>query len=173
MAEPPTPAPGMHDALARRTGFLVSRLGVLATRHFSERIESIGLTPRMWGALNVLAAEGPISQQQLGRSIAMDPSSMVSTIDELEAQGWVQRRPHPTDRRAHALHLTPAGRRTLARGRRLAQRAEDELLAPLDAAERRQLHELLLRLLGAAGALDLGPGRGPGDPLRTPGPARH
>ena len=64
-----------------------------------------------------------MTQQQLGRAIGMDPSSMVSTIDELEAKGWVERRRHPTDRRAYALHITDAGRETLtarppARGRR-------------------------------------------------------
>ena len=66
----------------------------------------------------------------------------------------VQRRRHPTDRRAHALHITDEGRQTLARGRRLAGAAQNELLAPLDDAERAQLHELLLRLAVAAGVPD-------------------
>jgi DNA-binding MarR family transcriptional regulator len=42
--------------------------------------------------------------------------------------------------------VTARGRQTLARGRELAKRAQEELLAPLDEEERRQLHELLLRL---------------------------
>jgi DNA-binding MarR family transcriptional regulator len=83
--------------------------------------------------------------------VGIDPSSMVSTIDELEARGLVERRSHPTDRRAHALHVTPAGRRTLAAGRKLAKGAQADLLAPLDDAERAQLHELLLRLVGGIG----------------------
>jgi DNA-binding MarR family transcriptional regulator len=77
---------------------------------------------------------------------------MVSTIDELEAKGWVERRRHPTDRRAYALHITEAGRDTLTRARRLAAGTQNELLAPLDDAERAQLHDLLLRLVAAAGA---------------------
>jgi DNA-binding MarR family transcriptional regulator len=142
-------APGMHAALVRNTGYLISRCGMYATRHFAERIESVGLTPRMWGALNVLDVEGPVSQQQLGAAIGMDPSSMVGTIDELESRGLVQRRPHPSDRRAHALHLTDAGRDTLTRGRSVAHAAQEELLAPLDAADRARLHELLLRIAEA------------------------
>jgi DNA-binding MarR family transcriptional regulator len=71
---------------------------------------------------------------------------MVATIDELEKSGLVERRPHPTDRRAHALHVTDKGRETLARGRKLARHAQEELLAPLSAREREQLHDLLLRL---------------------------
>jgi DNA-binding MarR family transcriptional regulator len=157
MSEPASAAPGLHSALVRNTGYLVSRLGVFASRHFSERLEILKLTPRMWGALNVLDAEGPITQQQLGRSIGMDPSSMVSTIDELESQGLVQRQPHPSDRRAHAVHVTPSGRQTLQRGRALARDAQDELLAPLDADERHQLHGLLLRLAIGAGTLSSAP----------------
>src|SRR5438309_1568254 len=143
MSGPPTVPPGLHAALVRHTGYLISRVGFYAQRQFSARIEQLGLTPRMWGALNVLDAEGAISQQELGKSIGMDPSTMVSTIDELESRGLVQRRSHPTDRRAHALHLTDEGRDTLKRGRALAAQAQNELLAPLDAKERKLLHHLL------------------------------
>jgi DNA-binding MarR family transcriptional regulator len=71
---------------------------------------------------------------------------MVSTIDELEAAGLVERHRHPSDRRAHALHLTDEGRARLARGRGLAKQAQEDLLAPLNATERKQLHDLLFRL---------------------------
>ncbi len=143
---PDGPPFALHDALTRNTGFLISRMGMMAQRAFGERIAEVGLTPRGWGALNVLDTEGAVTQQRLGVCIGMDPSSMVSTIDELEAEGLVERRRNPQDRRAHALHITEQGRSTLAEGRKIARRAQDELLAPLSAEERRQLHDLLLRL---------------------------
>jgi DNA-binding MarR family transcriptional regulator len=151
MAESSSGAPLLHPALVRNTGYLLSRLGFYASRQFAERLATVGLTPRMWGAMNLLDHEGDVSQQQLGRAIGMDPSSVVSTIDELEAKGWVERRRHPTDRRAYALHITDAGHETLAGARRLAGGTQNELLAPLDEAERAQLHGLLLRLVAAAG----------------------
>jgi len=141
------PSPLVHRALARNTGFLISRLGMLTAKHFAERMATIGLTPRMWGALNVLDAEGAITQHALGTCVGMDPSTMVSTIDELESRRLVERRRNPHDRRAYALHITEQGRDTLARGREIARRAQEELFAPLGAEERKQLHELLLRLL--------------------------
>jgi DNA-binding MarR family transcriptional regulator len=136
----------LHAALMRHTGFLISRMGIVAQKRFAERIESLGLTPRMWGALNVLDVEGAITQHALCKGVGIDPSSMVSTIYELEEKGLFERRRHPSDRRAHALHVTAKGRQTLARGRELATKAQDELLAPLNEQERQQLHELLLRL---------------------------
>jgi MarR family transcriptional regulator, lower aerobic nicotinate degradation pathway regulator len=146
MKEIPAVPPRLHEALLRQTGFLISRVGMVAQKRFAERLEQLELTTRMWGALNVLDAEGPTTQGSLCKSVGMDPSSMVATIDELEAKGLVERRPHPTDRRAHALHVTDSGRATLARGRELARRAQDDLLAPLTSDEREQLHGLLLRL---------------------------
>jgi DNA-binding MarR family transcriptional regulator len=138
--------PIIHGALTKHTGFLLSRVGMVASKQFAEQIEQIGLSPRMWGALNVLDAEGTITQQALGKSTGIDPSSMVATIDELETAGLVERQTHPTDRRAYALHMTDAGRETLAQGRKLAKGAQEKLLAPLDASERAQLHELLLKI---------------------------
>jgi DNA-binding MarR family transcriptional regulator len=145
------PGPLLHPALLRNTGYLISRLGFYASKQFGERLATMGLTPRTWGAMNMLDHEGDVSQQQLGRAAGIDPSSMVSTIDELEAKGWVERRRRPTDRRAYALHITDAGHDTLTRARRLAGSTQNELLAPLDEAERAQLHGLLLRLLDAFG----------------------
>jgi DNA-binding MarR family transcriptional regulator len=122
-------------------------MGHVASKQFSARLEKLGLTTRMWGALNVLDVEGPLNQQVLGKCTGIDPSSMVSTVDDLEAAGLVERRRHPSDRRAHAIHITENGRETLTRGRQLARGAQEDLLAPLTAEERKQLHELLLRLV--------------------------
>jgi DNA-binding MarR family transcriptional regulator len=146
---PPGP-PAIHRALLKHTGFLLARVGHVAAKQFSERIAQLGLTTRMWGALNVLDAEGETTQQFLGKCTGIDPSSMVATIDDLEARGLVERRPHPSDRRAHALHLTEQGREVLARGRRLARGAQEDLLAPLDNEQRKNLHDLLLRLAVAS-----------------------
>lgn len=140
----------LHPALMRHTGFLISRMGTLAQRRFAERLDPLGLTPRMWGAMNVLESDAPMTQHALGRCVGIDPSSMVATVDELEAKGMVERRPHPTDRRAHALHLTAKGKRTLARGRELARNSQEELLAPLSDEERERLHDYLVRVAEAA-----------------------
>ncbi len=131
----------------KHTGFLLARMGHVASKQFSARLEQLGLTTRMWGALNVLDVEGPLNQQVLGKLTGIDPSSMVSTVDDLEAAGLVERRRHPSDRRAHAIHITESGRETLTRGRQLARTAQEDLLAPLSSVERKQLHELLVRLV--------------------------
>ena len=73
---------------------------------------------------------------------------MVVVLDELERDGLAERRPHPSDRRKHAVHLTRKGERMLAKARELAEAYGEELLAPLDAKERDELRVLLRKLAG-------------------------
>jgi DNA-binding MarR family transcriptional regulator len=149
MSESP---PSLHAALMRYTGYLLSRAGASGQRQFAERLATLGLTPRTWGAMNVLDVEGPASQHTIGRLTGTDPSSMVATIDELEERGLVQRRRHPSDRRAHELHITEAGYETLRRGRKLAGQAQAELLSPLNETEREQFHDMLRRIVEHVGS---------------------
>ena len=82
--------------------------------------------------------------------MAIDPSAMVKLINELEDSGLAERRRRPGDRRAWEVTITPKGRRTLERSRRLAGQVEDEVLGGLSTADRRQLLTLLRRALLSA-----------------------
>jgi DNA-binding PadR family transcriptional regulator len=73
----------------------------------------------------------------------IDPSTMVSLVDRLERAGLAKRRPHPQDRRAREVLVTPKGRRTLKRARELGEEVEGDVLRGLSPAERRQLVTLL------------------------------
>jgi DNA-binding MarR family transcriptional regulator len=100
--------------------------------------------------LNVLAVREGAIQQKLGSAMGIDPSTMVSLIDELESAGLARRRPDPRDRRARQVSITPKGRRLLQRARKIASEAEDEVLRGLTAAERRELLRLLRRAFSSA-----------------------
>jgi DNA-binding MarR family transcriptional regulator len=148
--------PLVHNALTRYTGFLLSRAGFTSMKGFAEAMEPIGLTPRLWGMLNILEHERGISQQQLGASIGIDPSSIVAAVDDLEARGLAERKRDPNDRRAYALHLTELGTTTLKNGRKHAAAAQATLLQALTAEEQAELHRLLSKILGV-GADDPSP----------------
>lgn len=96
--------------------------------------------------MNIIAAHPGVSQQALSEQTGIDTSSMTALIDELEALGLAERRAHPSDRRARAIHLTAAGEQALARGRQVAAGLQRELFAGLSPSERRTLHELLVKL---------------------------
>jgi DNA-binding MarR family transcriptional regulator len=134
------------ERLAARPGFLVSQLGFHGARRFNAKLEPLGIRAPHFGLLVRLGAFDGQTQQQLADSMAVHRNAMVGLIDELERLGLVERRRHPTDRRAYALHLTEAGRAALAKAQRAADQHDDELLEPLDESDRRRLIDLLARL---------------------------
>ena len=136
--------------IAEFAGQLFFRLWRASHTRVAEALESIGLTPALFGVLNVLGARNGAIQQELGSAMGIDPSTMVSLIDELEGAGLAKRRPHPQDRRARQVSITPQGRRALQRARKLAIEAEDDVLEGLTATERRELLKLLRRALSVA-----------------------
>jgi len=131
-------------------GQLLFRLWRVSHTRTAEALESLGLTTALFALLNVLGTHEGAIQQELGAAMSIDPSTMVSLIDQLEAAGLANRRPRPTDRRAREVVITPKGRRVLEQARQLAMQVEDDVLRGLSGAERRQVLALLRRALDSA-----------------------
>jgi DNA-binding MarR family transcriptional regulator len=72
---------------------------------------------------------------------------VVLFLDVLEKDGWVQRRRHPTDRRAHHVHLTDAGRKRFIRIGKKLDAAQTKALAGLSHGEQAELEKLLTKLI--------------------------
>ena len=142
--------PSSEVDVAEFAGQLFFRLWRALHARTAEVLETIGLTPPLFALLNVLGARKGAIQQEIGSAMGIDPSTMVSLIDQLESAGLAQRRPHPKDRRAREVVITPKGRRVLKQARQLALQVEDDVLRGLDDAERRQLLTLLRRALSSA-----------------------
>ena len=137
--------------LTERPGFLLSQVGFHSAELFSAGLAPLGLQPRHFGLLTQLAAADGQSQQQLADLLAIHRNAMVGLLDDLEVRGLVERRRHPRDRRAHAVHLTPSARRLLDRATAIADAHDEKILAPLDSAERRELVRLLQRVADDSG----------------------
>jgi MarR family transcriptional regulator, lower aerobic nicotinate degradation pathway regulator len=142
--------------LEARVGYLLFRLGRTQSSLFVDALEPLGMRPKHFALLNLADLSEGSSQQELGRQLGLDSSGLVSVIDDLEAQGLVERRRDAADRRRYAIHLTRAGRTKLSRAREAVKLRGEELLAPLSADERETLHDLLSRV-AAAGERDLRP----------------
>ena len=140
-AESPAATP-----LSERPTFLLSQIGHYAAARFAERLAPLGLQNRHFGLLTHLAAGDGQTQQQLADAMGIHRNVMVGLVDDLEDRGLVQRRRHPADRRAHALHLTPAARDLLSQAQRAADEHDAELLAGLDGTDQATLIALLQRI---------------------------
>ncbi len=160
--------PGPDQPLAGRANFLLSQLGFHIAQTFAARLAPLGIAPNHFGLLTHLEHGEGSTQQQLADALGIHRKVMVGLLDDLEQRGLVERRRHPADRRAHALHLTGAARTLLPRARGVADQHEEEVLAALDARERAQLIAVLQRLADHTGHP---PGVHPG--LRHPGVRSH
>ena len=142
--------PSSETDMAEFAGQLFFRLWRVSHERTAEALEKVGLTPPLFALLKLLGAREGAIQQEIGQAMGIDPSTMVSLIDQLERAGLAKRRTHPKDRRAREVSITPKGRRTLERARGLATRVEDDVLRGLSATERRRLLKLLRRALTSA-----------------------
>jgi DNA-binding MarR family transcriptional regulator len=97
--------------------------------------------------LTSLSQQGAASQAELGRRLSIDRSDLHALLAELERDGLVARVRDERDRRRNVVTMTPAGRSALVRLDQRMDAAQDALLEPLSADERRELSRLLQKLL--------------------------
>lgn len=116
-------------------------------RDFQGSVGELGISPGRAGMLLLIDANPGLSQSRLAGAIGLDRSTLVPILDDLERRGWVERRPG-VDRRTNGLTLTAAGGRFLAALRQRVLDHEKRVASRLNAAERRQLLDLLARIAG-------------------------
>src|SRR3954451_10556699 len=102
------------------------RLALLraARRIRSQRVNT-SVTLSQLSALATVGKCGPMSAGELAAIERVQPPSMTKILASLEAEGWLQRSPHPDDRRQSIISITTAGRELLD----AEPRARDEWLA--------------------------------------------
>jgi MarR family transcriptional regulator, lower aerobic nicotinate degradation pathway regulator len=136
--------------VAEFAGQLFFRLWRASHTRTADALAALGLTPALFAILNFLGHRGAAIQLEIANAMGIDPSALVSLIDELERAGLARRRPHPDDRRAREVTLTAKGRRSLEKARQAALDVEGQVLRGLEADERRELLRLLRTALDAA-----------------------
>jgi DNA-binding MarR family transcriptional regulator len=137
-----TPRPSFE----RGTGFLLSRLGAMASRWWSEVLREHGLTLNEYTSLVVTSELGPLGQVRLAQLVAIDPRNVVAVIDALAAGGLVQRDVDPDDGRRRVVTVTAAGRRRLDAVATRAATTSNEFLDALNRREQHELNRLLQRV---------------------------
>lgn len=130
----------------RQLGFLLKDVSRRYTRRFEERAQMLSLTLPQCRALAYLENNEGVSQKRLAELTELDPMTLVRILDRMEADGWVQRRFDPADRRAHTLWLTPNARPVLDHMAQLIAEIRAEALQGLSTEERARLVDLLERV---------------------------
>lgn len=127
----------------RNFGFLVGDITRLLRRAFDERARSIGVTRPQWGVLSVLASHEGINQGGLAEMMEVEPITLCRMIDRLQEADLIERRRHPTDRRAWCLYLTDKARIQIDDLRPLADEVMTMALEGISVEEQAALEQAL------------------------------
>ena len=108
-----------------------------------------GLTFARTELLGLLRDDGPAMMKDLANSLGVTARNMTAMVDAMEASGLVVRRPHPTDRRATLVGLTPRGESVADGARRSSAGRFGRIFDDLSRTEQQQFLESITRLLAA------------------------
>lgn len=135
------------------TSYLESLIGYNARRaalaiigSFLEHMAVYDLRPVDFSVLSLITHNPGITSRQLCSALSILPPNLVGMINALEKRGLIARRPHPHDRRATGLHLTPAGQTLMHEAEQTASELEARASSGLTANERKTLMRLLQKI---------------------------
>lgn len=121
---------------------------IAAYKDFEENARRFGQAPRYYGLLGLIETNPGLSQTQLAGYLHLVRASIVPILDKLSADGIVERRLDPNDKRVRRLWLTPNGRKLMSKLSVVAQQHEARMFAGFSKDEK----QMLLRLLQRADA---------------------
>lgn len=145
---PPSDTPKAIELglLPELLGYHLRRAQLAVFQDFARAVGHGELTPAQFGALVVIERNPGLSQTELGLTLSIDRSTLVTVIDRLEGRGLVERADAPRDRRSYALHISQAGRSLLELLIGRVRAHEAHIAADLDADEKATLISLLRRV---------------------------
>lgn len=127
-------------------GVVISDVARLLRTEFDRRVRRLGITRGQWLVLTRLHRRPGASHSELAEMMEVEKATAGRMIDRLVANGWVERRAKPGDRRVKRVYLTPEAERVHKRIWRVAEDTVETALADLSARESKQLFALLQRV---------------------------
>ena len=135
----------------RRLPPLMRRAWYGLNQAFRRRIAHTDVTPDQFTVLRILL-EGDLNgmtQSELARVMTSDPNTVAALLERMDRTGWIERRSHERDRRAHRIRVLPDGKRKYLQVRKIAVALQTEVLSGLPEAERERFLEQLATVADA------------------------
>jgi DNA-binding MarR family transcriptional regulator len=138
--------PLVPGRIADHTSCLTLKVGQVIFRLMETRLATLGIRIRHYSVLETLMDTGPRSQQDLGTYLRIDGATMVATIDDLEALGWVARKRSAGDRRSYVISIMTEGKKKLRQINELIDDLDQEFLADINQRQHDQLRRIMSKL---------------------------
>ncbi|MBU4323897.1 MAG: MarR family winged helix-turn-helix transcriptional regulator [Gammaproteobacteria bacterium] len=140
-------SPGLDTSyLETLLGYNARRAALSVIAVFLRRMAPFGLRPVDFSVLTLIAHNPGVTSRQLCAELDILPPNRVGMIKSLDKRGLIERKPHPSDRRAQGLHLSAEGKRLQKQAQTTATRLEHDVSHALTPAELETLNTLLRKV---------------------------
>ncbi|AMY70108.1 MarR family winged helix-turn-helix transcriptional regulator [Frigidibacter mobilis] len=130
----------------RSAGYLANHLARLFAQHLAAGIAPLGLAPAQFMALLELWREDGLTQAELCARLDVEQATMAATLGRMARDGLIERRAHPSDRRAQTVHLTDRARALETPATTVAQAVNQQALSALPEVHRQPFVASLHRI---------------------------
>lgn len=134
------------DNRKRSIGVKVSTIARQLRQRFDERVEQMGVTRAKWMLIAAVARNPGATQRMIAADLEVTDVTAGRLIDRICADGLLERRENPQDRRAYCMYLTAAAQPVMDKIAMAAEQYETEVFASFDEEDLRRLDELLGRM---------------------------
>ena len=143
-------------ALTRETsaGYMTNWAARLFARELERQLAPTGIAPAYMPVLFALADGSTLTQKELARRAAVEQPTMAATLNRMERDAMIDRRPDPGDKRSALVALTPLALGKVETVERVVSAINTLALEQLTPAERSQFLDLLGRVIGVLEAQD-------------------
>lgn len=125
-------------------GFLLAKAAEAIEDCFKVSLEPFQISPRQYGLMLAIYENPHATQKDLGETLKIDRTTMVSQIDYLEQLQYVKREKNLQDRRSYTLVLSEDGKNLLERCWNMLIESEQKILSALDPEEKERLRQMLV-----------------------------
>ncbi|WP_172121533.1 MarR family transcriptional regulator [Devosia sp. 919] len=138
-------------ALSRETsaGYLANWAARLFARELDRQLQPTGIAPAYMPVMFALGDGGTLTQKELARRAAVEQPTMAATLNRMERDGFISRRPDPGDRRSALVVLTPSGLALLPEVERVVHTINALALASLSSAEQAAFFAAIGKIIAA------------------------
>ncbi len=131
-------------------GYRLRRAQVWVFENFIRTLTPLDLRPAQFSTLLVIDGNPGRTQAEIAAAIGIQPPNFGALLDGLEKRGLARRSRSQSDRRSHALHLTPKGKALLDEAIKLVSAQDEQIGARLGPGGRETLLQLLEKVPGLA-----------------------
>lgn len=126
----------MKNSPIEQFGMQLAETARIWRNKLDQRLKPLGLSQAKWVVLLHLSrCDSDVTQKELAQKVSIEGPTLVGLLDRLSADGLVERRESPTDRRSKTVHLTDHGAGVIQQITRVARDLRNELFKGIDTTE--------------------------------------